>query len=413
MAGFSAPKPPEGDWIADYLRYTSFSEPRKIFHEFVACSTLAAVLQRKCFLPWGYKNLYPNLYVVLVGRSGVRKSTAIDFASEMLKAVGLSTAANTTTRESLISQMKDSAVSIIDPEAMEFEQHCSMTAIASELIVFLKRDNHDFLSLLTDWYDCPDPWEYKTKGSGEYVIPAVYFNLLGATTPQIVQHALPPLSVGGGFTSRVLFVFADRKEKREWLPIPDQETLRIRDTLITRLDKVLSLHGAFEPTLEYLAAYKHWYEWTDENPRFATDPLLEGYETRRATHVRKLSMVFAASEGTFPQLTESAFLRAADLLDRAEEDMSRVFGLYGSARNAELVGRVVETLHDRGELSQKDLMAMLIGTAESVEDVQKVIEMLRLGGKITEKQTLGKTIYTLTPNGKLNGTAVPQREENE
>ena len=54
-------------WIDNYLIYTDNSEPPRMFRLWSAISVIAAVLQRKCKLPWGTLTFYPNLYTVLVG----------------------------------------------------------------------------------------------------------------------------------------------------------------------------------------------------------------------------------------------------------------------------------------------------------------------------------------------------------
>ena len=89
--------------------------------------------------------------------------------------------------------------------------HCSMTIFSKELTVFIGYKNSQFLADLTDLYDCADIWAYRTKNSGEYEVTGAWLNLLAATTPEQIQAALPAEAIGGGFASRVLFIYADKR----------------------------------------------------------------------------------------------------------------------------------------------------------------------------------------------------------
>ena len=95
------------DWLEGYVKFTSNSEPPELFHIWTALSVLAASLQRKCSLPWGTLTFYPNLYVVLIAPSGkARKGTAMGPGMDLLEDLGIKMAAESTTRESLIRELK-------------------------------------------------------------------------------------------------------------------------------------------------------------------------------------------------------------------------------------------------------------------------------------------------------------------
>ena len=59
-----------------------------------------------------------------------------------------------------------------------------------------------------------DQWKYQTKGAGtsDY-IDNVWVNILGGTTPGLLQSTIPVDAIGSGLTSRMVFVYADKKGK--------------------------------------------------------------------------------------------------------------------------------------------------------------------------------------------------------
>src|SRR5580704_9488473 len=72
-------------WIDAFQEYTgSFLETAPIFRKWIAISTIAAVLERKVWIDTG-SNLYPNLYIFIIGPSGIGKTRGIDCALDMLR----------------------------------------------------------------------------------------------------------------------------------------------------------------------------------------------------------------------------------------------------------------------------------------------------------------------------------------
>ena len=89
----------------------------------------------------------------------------------------------------------------------------AVVCFASELAVFLGRQDSDFQAYLTDWYDSPEKWVRTTKHQGVDDISGLSFTLVGAMAPDWIPHVFTPESIGGGFTSRVMFVTEYKKAK--------------------------------------------------------------------------------------------------------------------------------------------------------------------------------------------------------
>ena len=75
------------NWIDTYLRFTTFQEAPEKFHLWTALSTIASAVRRSVCLPRGYFNIYPNLYVAIVGPTGITKTTSADIGIELLEEV--------------------------------------------------------------------------------------------------------------------------------------------------------------------------------------------------------------------------------------------------------------------------------------------------------------------------------------
>src|SRR5574340_536001 len=135
------------DFLTAYLEYTQHTEPPTNYHIWTALSTIAGALQRRVYLKWGFKYLYGNMYVVLIGPSGARKGTAMGIGKDLLQELsGVSITSESVTREALIRDMRECVATFMDPTTQTPKYHCSITVLSEELSVFLGQSNIKFLA---------------------------------------------------------------------------------------------------------------------------------------------------------------------------------------------------------------------------------------------------------------------------
>lgn len=336
--------PIRGNWIDTYLAYTDNTEPPRIFREWCAISVIAAALQRKCWLEWGTVMMYPNLYIVLTAPAGrARKGTAMKPARDLLEYLSIPISAEAVTRESLIRLLCQSERTIPGDWG---GTHSSLTVFSPELTVFLGYSNLQLIADLTDWFDCAQSWTYHTKNSGTDPINGVFLNLLGATTPDLIKSALPQDAVGGGLTSRMIFVYADKKGKTVPFPFLSAEAKALWPALQSGLDAIHSLSGPFSVTKDFLERWGDWYIQNDGKSPFGLVPCrtLDGYVERRPTHLLKLTMIISASKRQTMEITGDDFDEALLLLHKTELNMPRAVGGVGESQFASLTSRIYEFL---------------------------------------------------------------------
>jgi hypothetical protein len=80
-------------YLNDYLQMVEDTESPRIFHIWSALFAISASLGRRCWLPFGTFDTYPNLYVLLVGTPGTRKTTAANQSKKILRALHRATQA--------------------------------------------------------------------------------------------------------------------------------------------------------------------------------------------------------------------------------------------------------------------------------------------------------------------------------
>jgi hypothetical protein len=391
------------DWLTTYLKYTEKSEPPLSYHTWTAISLIAGALQRRCRLVWGFEVLYPNLYVILVGPSGrARKGVALGIGKDLLAQVKINVTSENVTREALIKAMKTGVSSYMAGGMPKF--HCSVTTFSEELSVFLGQNDIKFLASLTDWYDSKDSWSYETKSGGKDHLQGVCVNLLGATAPDWLQSMLPQEAVGGGFTSRVIFVVEDKKGKSLPKPEHGDEERTLKKALLSDLEQLTLLTGDFHFDTAGEAAYTNWYmeheRAMEANKPPVDDPRFAGYCERRATHLRKLSMVISASRGDDLTITQTDFDRANKILTAAERRMNKTFGGLGSAQYGQMTEKVKDYMQKVGTTTRSQLMRMFYRDVDStsLKIIEEVLVQMRVI-KITNNLSSNEIIYTWLGEG--------------
>jgi len=329
------------DFIDAFLKWTDNTEPANNFRLWTAISTIAGLLQRRCFITWEGP-LFPNFYITLAGPAGSRKGTAMRFGRIILNAAGVPLAPESTTREALIRDIAESYVST--PTGNDIIHHASLTVFSDELAVFLNQKDTRIIRDLNNWFDCPDIWRYKTKDiklADE--IANVWVNIIGATTPQLIDAIMPYEVLVGGLSSRMIFVFAQKKGKIVPIPMKTPEEMALEVSLINDAHTILQMIGEFKISTQFLEKNKKWTYVHEENPPFV-GTILEGYADRRRIHLLKLAMICSVSRGQSMQLEIKDFDRALAILEKEELTMLGPFTGYGRSDMASITADMIRFL---------------------------------------------------------------------
>ncbi len=379
------------DWLTSYLQYTENTESPISYHTWCGLSVIAGALQRRVYLNWGLgRIIYPNLYVVLVGPSGrTRKGVAIGIAKDFLKKVpGVTvTPESSSGRQAMIMAMKRASMNFLDPTDGMVKFHCGVTAFSEELSVFLGQGDIAYLSSLTDWYDSKDDWEYETIGRGKDSLQGLCLNLVGGTAPDWIPSMIPQEALGGGFTSRIIFIVEEKKRKivPEYLPTPEE--VQLAEVLQRDLERISQLAGEFKFDARGRECYIEWYIKQDQELSDGILPIndnrFSGYNERRATHLQKLMILCSASRGDDLLLTDLDFERALWTLRAGESNMHKTFGGLGKSRISDESNAVMEFIKATGTTTRqatllrfhRDLDPMALGSIEILMTQMKVVRV--------------------------------------
>ena len=361
-----------------YLEYVEDTESPRIYHIWSLIAGVSACLGRRVSMPFGHGQMWPNMYVVLVGPPAMRKSTAINLLSGLLKvATGIRFAPDDTAgqRQGLVAEM----VALEDDEnvddiqkATELGQIASLDALsdiscnipdprdrhvlfasASEFTTFIGNNNIDMLTFLGKAYDCED-YVYRLRKSRD-VVKNPLMSMLAGSTPTSIAGAMPAEATGQGFMSRLILVWGAEKHRKIFMPSPPDE--RLKDIICGELS---FLSHQFEGTMAISTqAFKYMEDLYHGTDTHIQDTRFVYYEGRRDAHLRKLAFIFASMRRSLVIELKDA-LAANRLLRYTEAYMPEALGEYGLSPLASAKQKMLEFLQAaKGPVPMQLLQALM------------------------------------------------------
>ncbi len=376
------------NWIEGFLEYVKDTESPKIFSEWTAYSVLAASMERRVYITRGHHTIYANLYIILVGKSGARKSSA--------PKICLDDIIYPTKEFNTINIIKATAEALYEELSNKTRLDNCVYIFADELETFLGDSGFkgDVIPALTRLYDSADEIDYRTRGGGTKVLTNVNINFLACTIFHYIGIMLPKEAITGGFAARVIWVSAERSKKRyAWGT--ELVDYKLRDLLRINIIRIKNLMGRITVSKKAHFFYKDWYD--KYNPKY--DPIMEPYYDRKGTTVLKIAMIVAVAEtqvNTIEKfLIETHHIEEAiRILSKVEKTMNSIYNssMGDLSKNCE---RILDEIKKRGGVevghskAANSLFRYIKTSIEFKEAIEYLIDLGRIkrglskhGGKV-------------------------------
>lgn len=401
------------DWIKQYLDYTKFSEAPAKFHFWTAVSVIAGALRRRVWIDQGYFQWVPNFYIIFVSPPGiVSKSTTADIGMSLLRQVpGVKFGPNSLTWQSLTKTLAESTEGIELPDG-EIYPMSALTIVASELGALLNFEDREMIDVFVDlWDGKKGPWHRKTKTSGEDMIQNPYINIIGCTTPAWIRRNFDRYLLGGGFTSRSIFVYGHEKRQLEAYPGDRIATLgnsfeETQIKMIQDLESIGLLLGNYKLSPEAKAWGRAWYEKHYDRYK-SVDPNDEGmtsFLARKQTQMHKLGMVLAAARRD-NLVIEKAELEFADkMLSAVELELPEVFGRVAERDEVQDTLALIQIMAVRKKTDRQTLYRLLFNRMSSRQFDDALMSAVN-AGRVKVSQEGNQLFITYIPPEPKSGQA--------
>jgi len=394
------------DFLDSYLQYTAHGETPVFFHRWAAITALGALLGRNYCILHGHKLIYPNIYAMLMGTPGTRKSTAIDIVKGIIKEAGYKEiAADKTTKEKF---MLDLSGEVADDEGDDFHSSkrgkysvksaeefldkslwgtdqdeaasrppAETFIMAGEFNDFLGNGNIEFISLLGNLWDYNGVYRYRIKSGKSIAINNPTISLLGGNTPTGFSLAFPTEIFGQGFFSRLLLIHGEpngRKIAFPKAPAPEDTAQIVRQLQdIRRIATGVAGWGAgAREKMEKI--YNLWQPLDDV--RFAS------YSNRRFTHLLKLCLVVSAARFR-KEVTAEDVVYANTILTFTEHLMPKALGEFGKSKYSDVTHKVASLLATTNKpLKLNDIWKHVSTDLERQSQLMDILQSLAAAEKI-------------------------------
>ncbi len=238
--------------------------------EFIYTSLLPSVgaaISTMRWVTWGTKNIYPNIWTMLVAPSTfVRKTTSLN--------TGLYFNIKFDKEYSHKNYMLPKDVSIaaflkvLEGEKQGVLRH---SEFASLLEIMSKGYNNNMKSFFTDFFDVPDVHKVRLKSEDDINIEKPIFSIATGTTLIWLKDNITKNDRESGFLARFLYCHKNKKDRSTAIPTsPDPEALAEIHSAYNKLFNLPPLEILLDAS--YKKVYKQYYEDIDS---LCNDPLLD------------------------------------------------------------------------------------------------------------------------------------------
>jgi hypothetical protein len=395
MSGLLLPElPPSAwtDWARLYRNAVGLStEAADVFHYVALLTVVGAVLGRSVTVLCG-RPVHVNVYAMLIGPTGDRKSTAADLALALLSEVAPEVLLlnGVGSQEGLMERMAEA-----DPASGR--QRRTLLAI-DEVAALLKKSRREssgsLLEFITEVFHCPDFKTHATRSKGIHLeYPTL--SILACSTPAWLEAALEEEDILGGFANRFVYVTGPPKPDTPLPPPPDQCALTHLTEWIRRVAQKPVRQLGWTPPAERLWSefYLEWRRALNQLGDHASALL-----RRTDIYILKFACLAAAMDDAH-QITLAHLGPAIDLGRYLAGCTLQLLGELGAPRDCRLERIVEQKLTAaQGQMRRKQLRQALGGRV-SGEKLDRILSAMERNGiirQIDDTHSRGTKIVQLT-----------------
>jgi hypothetical protein len=267
-----------------------FEAPKR-FYYWSALSAISAVLKDRVYFDMYAYKLYPNIYVLLYGPSGVRKGPPIALAEHVVKLVDNTRVING--RSSIEAIIKQLGTFQTRERKEPLKDSCGFV-VASELSSSII-SNPSAMDIFTNLYDRiynKGEWKYNLKVGESHKLVRPTITWLSGTNEALFKEFLPDKNIHGGLIGR-MFVVSEYKpgviNSLMFKPNIMSDDAKLAEALMP----VSKMTGEFKMTEELRHEVDNWYQ----NFVSKIAPTLQdetGFVSRVEDFVIKNAMLIAA-----------------------------------------------------------------------------------------------------------------------
>lgn len=321
--------------VQDWMEYTSSFPTTQRFNLWCCLAAIGGAIQRRSWVVTAGRPLFPNTFILLISPPGIGKSDAIRTVRDIWRQfVNLPVAPQSMTGKGIVDQLASDNTQqtlTLDGEKYTFS---SLLIPAAELGTLIQEYDLTQISIMNELYDCNENYAERTRGGGFLEIERPHISMIMGTQPKYLSYVFPEAAFGMGLTSRIIMIYDDAATELDLFGTegPSQELFK---KLVDHFRPIASMKGPFSVSDE---AKKFIQQQHHEGiPPKPDSVKLAHYNTRRTSHMLKLSMIFGAARHRKPAIEVEDVQNAITVMLEAETRMEDVFADMSKTSEGDLI----------------------------------------------------------------------------
>ena len=199
------------NFLQDLLDMTDEAETPKSFIYWAGLASISAIMKRRVWLDQFYIKVYPNIFVLLLADSGLRKGFAIKIVRDLVQGVNNTRViSGRNSIQSIIQELANAYIPgsgclpIVESCAILVSDELSNLIINDPQSTTILHDLND-TSYTTNWTN--------TLKSGKEKLKDVYVTMFAATNESLYKDVIQAKDINGGFVGRTIVV-SEKKRNR-------------------------------------------------------------------------------------------------------------------------------------------------------------------------------------------------------
>lgn len=373
---------PSKGFFHDYCAFTENSEAPLIMHLFCGLAGFIATINRRVYFGLGTKKVYPPFGILILGPSGIKKTSAADIMVDILQEMQLTPIyAEKLTPEALVSAMKGG--------------NATGLVYAPEMTVLVSKQKYmeSLIPLLTRFMDSPDVWRSETVMRAKEEIHDVAITCLMCSTLDWFIQNTPQSVFGGGFIARNLMVLQEKRTRLRALPEPSHEGLKKK--VVMDLLEAHELQGEVTFTPEAREHYIRWYEAEAFSRRPSEYEILETYYQRKPSHLIRFAMCLHLATHKDMCVCLECVNRALKILTYVERTLPSLGTKMFKTPYGEDQDTIIKKIQGQGGSITHSVLIRKMQNRMGSQQVRNIINNLKDAGMLTETHNAVEHLYTL------------------
>ena len=382
------------DFLRSYAAYAGVSEVPAQYTKWCGLATLAACAEDRVWVEkFRGKKLSPNLYVFLLGPSGIGKGEAIDTAVRLLTSLPVRIFNGQLTAAALIDELSSKAK---PPKLLIVSEELASSIGSGPLADTL-------IKLMTKLFAGSD-YDYaeRTRTHGPHRFSKHCLNWIAGTTKEWLRDCVSIEAVRGGFFGRVASVSSvydlDRRVYRPVYPI-DYEA--VEATLQEHLAQVQMCSGELRLAPDADALLEQWYT---ERPAPTDESMIPTWK-REHDLVLRLAMLCSLGDRADGVIHTRHVVAAQRLAAETQAHLPQLVEYVLLSRETDGLRQVREMIRRAHGLPKTAIVKAMAQTGVTYDRVNIYLDTLTQGGLVgLAKSTNGRPTYV------WRGRAAPQED---